>query len=104
QSVAGPRSNGHRNGHVQGLGLSMAADSSAGLHQRYNTGDSHATPDPIASSVSAASQVPHETNKSLLSSSRNRERLSTVKSAFLIYFALLGLSPILKSLTKSTAS
>ncbi|EHA23547.1 hypothetical protein ASPNIDRAFT_37547 [Aspergillus niger ATCC 1015] len=31
-------------------------------------------------------------------------RLSTVKSAFLIYFALLGLSPILKSLTKSTAS
>ncbi|KAE8355108.1 phosphatidylinositol N-acetylglucosaminyltransferase-domain-containing protein [Aspergillus coremiiformis] len=37
-------------------------------------------------------------------SSRNRQRLSTVKSAFLIYCALLGLSPILKSLTKSTAS
>ncbi|CAK47770.1 uncharacterized protein An02g13570 [Aspergillus niger] len=34
----------------------------------------------------------------------NAHRLSTVKSAFLIYFALLGLSPILKSLTKSTAS
>lgn len=37
-------------------------------------------------------------------SSRNQQRLSTVKSAFLIYFSLLGLSPILKSLTKSTAS
>lgn len=37
-------------------------------------------------------------------SPRNRQRLTTVKSAFLIYFALLGLSPILKSLTKSTAS
>ncbi|RAH84758.1 phosphatidylinositol N-acetylglucosaminyltransferase [Aspergillus japonicus CBS 114.51] len=32
------------------------------------------------------------------------QRLSTVKSAFLIYFSLLALSPILKSLTKSTAS
>jgi phosphatidylinositol glycan class C protein len=39
-----------------------------------------------------------------LFSSRNQQRLSTVKSAFLIYFSLLGLSPILKSLTKSTAS
>lgn len=37
-------------------------------------------------------------------SPRNRQRLTTVKSAFLIYFSLLGLSPILKSLTKSTAS
>jgi phosphatidylinositol N-acetylglucosaminyltransferase subunit C len=31
-------------------------------------------------------------------------RLSTIKSAVLIYFTLLGLSPILKSLTRSTSS
>lgn len=37
-------------------------------------------------------------------SSRNQQRISTVKSAVLIYAALLGLSPILKSLTKSTTS
>lgn len=37
-------------------------------------------------------------------SPRNAQRLSTLKSAILIYFALLGLSPILKSLTKSTSS
>jgi phosphatidylinositol glycan class C protein len=30
--------------------------------------------------------------------------LATAKSAILIYFSLLGLSPILKSLTKSTSS
>ncbi|MCJ1462101.1 hypothetical protein MMC07_000701 [Pseudocyphellaria aurata] len=35
---------------------------------------------------------------------RNQQRLATVKSATLIYCALLGLSPILKSLTKSTTS
>ena len=37
-------------------------------------------------------------------SPRNQARLKTLKSACLIYFALLGLSPILKSLTKSTSS
>ncbi|KAK5938757.1 glycosylphosphatidylinositol anchor biosynthesis [Knufia obscura] len=37
-------------------------------------------------------------------SPRNQARLKTFKSAILIYFALLGLSPILKSLTKSTSS
>lgn len=37
-------------------------------------------------------------------SSRLQLRLSTIKSAVLIYFTLLGLSPILKSLTRSTSS
>lgn len=37
-------------------------------------------------------------------SPRNQARLATAKSALLIYCALLGLSPILKSLTQSTAS
>lgn len=37
-------------------------------------------------------------------SARARQRLMTAKSAVLIYAALLGLSPILKSLTRSTTS
>jgi phosphatidylinositol glycan class C protein len=37
-------------------------------------------------------------------SARTSLRLSTAKSALLIYFTLLGLSPILKSLTRSTSS
>lgn len=37
-------------------------------------------------------------------SPRNQQRLATIKSAVLIYCAVLGLSPILKSLTKSTTS
>lgn len=37
-------------------------------------------------------------------SPRNQQRLATIKSAALIYCAVLGLSPILKSLTKSTTS
>jgi phosphatidylinositol N-acetylglucosaminyltransferase subunit C len=37
-------------------------------------------------------------------SPRNQQRLATAKSAILIYCTLLGLSPILKSLTKSTTS
>ncbi len=36
--------------------------------------------------------------------SRTHQRVTTVKSAILIYTALLGLSPILKSLTESTSS
>jgi phosphatidylinositol glycan class C protein len=37
-------------------------------------------------------------------SPRNQQRLATAKSATLIYCIVLGLSPILKSLTKSTTS
>lgn len=37
-------------------------------------------------------------------SPRNQQRLATARSALLIYAALLGLSPILKSLTRSTTS
>jgi phosphatidylinositol N-acetylglucosaminyltransferase subunit C len=44
------------------------------------------------------------TSDGLVVSPRNQQRLATVKSAILIYCALLGLSPILKSLTRSTSS
>lgn len=44
---------------------------------------------------------PYDSPDSILSP-RNQQRLATAKSAILIYCALLGLSPILKSLTMST--
>lgn len=47
---------------------------------------------------------PCEADSNSFLSSRMRERLTTAKSAILIYFSLLGLSPILKSLTRSTSS
>ena len=50
----------------------------------------------------------HDPSKPLqspyLSQTRLHQRAATVKSAILIYTALLGLSPILKSLTESTSS
>lgn len=59
--------------------------------------------------ASAKSSTADEANDSQPDSippppSRYQQRVSTVKSAVLIYAALLGLSPILKSLTKSTTS
>ncbi|KAK4102193.1 hypothetical protein N658DRAFT_447665 [Parathielavia hyrcaniae] len=53
---------------------------------------------PGASTQSSSSPPPTARN------SRTYVRLSTIKSAILIYFTLLGLSPILKSLTRSTSS
>lgn len=53
---------------------------------------------------SASSSIQSQMPPSSRFSPRNQQRLATVKSALLIYCALLGLSPILKSLTKSTAS
>ncbi|KAI1212720.1 GPI2-domain-containing protein [Annulohypoxylon truncatum] len=49
-------------------------------------------------------EVPTHRPSSPLRNGRANLRLSTIKSAILIYFTLLGLSPILKSLTRSTSS
>ncbi|KEQ98387.1 hypothetical protein AUEXF2481DRAFT_62738 [Aureobasidium subglaciale EXF-2481] len=59
-------------------------------------------PNGIGTSASYSYYPPYETQTSSLSP-RNQERLATAKSAILIYCALLGLSPILKSLTLSTS-
>ncbi|KAL4975179.1 phosphatidylinositol N-acetylglucosaminyltransferase-domain-containing protein [Aspergillus desertorum] len=100
--------NGQKENEDHGLGLSMAQNELAPL-RRQSTGLSvdsftaHDPGSPPAGYVSGtAGQFQSWQPRSFLS--RNRQRLSTVKSAFLIYFSLLGLSPILKSLTKSTAS
>ncbi|KAJ5624386.1 hypothetical protein N7510_000695 [Penicillium lagena] len=111
--------NGSTTSPIHGLGLTMSGNESREQLSRPNTdlgGNSEAVRDAtihnIAPSASPttilgsaeASLLPETTSRSSFFSSRNRQRLSTVKSAFLIYFSLLGLSPILKSLTKSTAS
>ena len=57
-----------------------------------------------ASTFAAYTTVPQYGEQSMYFSPRMQKRLATVKSAILIYCALLGLSPILKSLTKSTTS
>ncbi|EYE96112.1 phosphatidylinositol N-acetylglucosaminyltransferase [Aspergillus ruber CBS 135680] len=96
-----PSGTGQKDSQVQGLGLSMGSN----LPGTNRYADSRVS-ESISSTASSIHQysIPPEPSRPLRLSSRNRQRLSTVKSAFLIYFALLGLSPILKSLTKSTAS
>ncbi|KAI9927890.1 hypothetical protein MW887_002742 [Aspergillus wentii] len=99
-SAAGSRSNVQKEGQVHGLGLTMSEPNEP-LRGRADFNGDNGMLDPSPSATHTGTS--HEA-RSLLLSSRNRQRLTTVKSAFLIYFALLGLSPILKSLTKSTAS
>ncbi|KAI9652797.1 MAG: hypothetical protein M1821_007795 [Bathelium mastoideum] len=65
------------------------------------TGTGYATG---ASSFANHSYYPPYGGTSSSISPRNQQRLATAKSAVLIYSALLGLSPILRSLTKSTTS
>lgn len=92
-----------------GLGLSLGT-----TNQPFRRSHTHP---PSVTSIPSASSVPSPTlsaqpignqNQHLRPNSpfsrRNQQRLSTAKSAILIYCALLGLSPILKSLTKSTTS
>lgn len=57
-----------------------------------------------SSPVPSPTYIPPYNNRPSTLSPRMIERLATAKSAILIYFSLLGLSPILKSLTKSTSS
>ncbi|KAJ5594345.1 uncharacterized protein N7459_000553 [Penicillium hispanicum] len=110
------QSNGRKDSPIHGLGLTMSGSESKEHHLLQRNADLNGSPgggidlgvrtgDPTAApSVAFGSTDEHVIDRPSLFSSRNRQRLSTVKSAFLIYFSLLGLSPILKSLTKSTAS
>ncbi|PYH68852.1 phosphatidylinositol N-acetylglucosaminyltransferase [Aspergillus vadensis CBS 113365] len=107
------RANGQKENQVHGLGLNMSQGESSELLRRHSTGyvsDAYGAQEPASPTPGPANGAlgggsgSQEPDYLSMFSSRNRQRLSTVKSAFLIYFALLGLSPILKSLTKSTAS
>lgn len=57
-----------------------------------------------SSTTTDANSTGDATSKKYKSTPRSQQRLATAKSAALIYAALLGLSPILKSLTRSTTS
>ncbi|KAL2003770.1 hypothetical protein VTN02DRAFT_2406 [Thermoascus thermophilus] len=117
-AAAGPPANGNKEGQVYGLGLDMSSSTDVGGQPRRQSsglsGSSFTAPATNSASPVAPTSVPaeanhathsyHERSKTTVFSPRNRQRLATVKSAVLIYCALLGLSPILKSLTKSTAS
>ena len=91
-----------------GLGLSLAT---ANLTQRKQHGHSRSQ---TSTSSGPSPTLSHHPSHSTLHAShpatilyntpRTHQRLATVKSAILIYIALLGLSPILKSLTRSTTS
>lgn len=98
-----------------GLGLSLPSEVLGANGTQSRAGSVDPTPsvtsDPpfISPSVSGQDAVPtHNTAFGFYASNsafsqRNHQRLATAKSAILICCALLGLSPILKSLTMSTS-
>lgn len=87
-------SQAHSHSHSQTSILSASSGVSPALPLQFN-----ATPSFPTHNIPPTHDPP-SSNLSL----RNQQRLATAKSAILIYCALLGLSPILKSLTKSTTS
>lgn len=102
---------GTTNGQISGstlnspnLGLSLSARhshsaSASSIYSQMSNYNSQA-PTPRIDPTSP----PPNMNPTTQFSHRTSIRLSTAKSALLIYFTLLGLSPILKSLTRSTSS
>lgn len=68
----------------------------------YNEAQSH--PSSTSPPAPTPTYLPQQRTNASTLSPRMQERLTTAKSAILIYCSLLGLSPILKSLTKSTSS
>ncbi|KAF2861546.1 phosphatidylinositol N-acetylglucosaminyltransferase [Piedraia hortae CBS 480.64] len=74
-----------------------------GEHGEQGQGGMKFTTDTPSTTENASTMGSNGTPPSLVPS-RMQYRLSTAKSAVLIYCFLLGLSPILKSLTKSTSS
>ncbi|KZF20447.1 GPI2-domain-containing protein [Xylona heveae TC161] len=99
-----------------GLGLTIPGASSGILAPSANGSSHHTSSSSSFSPVTTGHPTgaptfpnysrfpPPGVTESSAFSPRNQQRLATAKSALLIYCALLGLSPILKSLTKSTTS
>ena len=93
----------------QGIGLGLSLSTSNISSRRSH---SHSRSQTSVSSIGISPTLSHQPSHSVLQAAhpattlyntpRTHRRLSTVKSALLIYIALLGLSPILKSLTEST--
>ena len=109
---------GNRAGSAKALGLGLSLPTS-GLSTQNQSTSMSSTSLHTTSSLASPVTTGHPTGASQFAtysyyppynapaspfSPRNQQRLATAKSAGLIYCALLGLSPILKSLTKSTTS
>ncbi|KAH8748382.1 phosphatidylinositol N-acetylglucosaminyltransferase-domain-containing protein [Hyaloscypha finlandica] len=95
--------NSNGNGHANGL--SSKHSHSASASSLYSsTSNGHSTNGHSKPPTPPPNHPNHPSPNSSLLSHRTSLRLSTAKSALLIYFTLLGLSPILKSLTRSTSS
>jgi phosphatidylinositol glycan class C protein len=93
-------SNGNGNGHANGFSSKHSHSASASsIHS--STSNGHST---NGNSKPPTPPPNHPSPNSSPLSHRTSLRLSTAKSALLIYVTLLGLSPILKSLTRSTSS
>ncbi|KAG4410986.1 hypothetical protein IFR04_015883 [Cadophora malorum] len=97
---------------LSNLNPNPASMSTSNLHNPSNLArHSHSASASSIQSVASATQIPTpryvpnypSPGSSPSLSPRTSLRLSTAKSALLIYFTLLGLSPILKSLTMSTS-
>lgn len=99
---------------VRRLGL-MMPDSHAGTTRHRGDDKAYRSSAPLPSPTMSSHPTGAERSatytyyapyggSSSLFSAKNQQRIATAKSACLIYGALLGLSPILKSLTKSTSS
>ena len=92
----------------QGIGLGLTLTVSqmpprkTHSHSRSQTSISSAGVSPTLSHHPSHLALATHPATTLYNTPRIHQRLSTVKSAILIYLALLGLSPILKSLTEST--
>lgn len=106
-SVATPSTQGADTQSI-GLGLQLTT---ANLPTRRSHVHSHSQtsissgPSPILSHHPSHSALyAGYPSTTLYNAPRTHQRLATAKSAILIYTALLGLSPILKSLTESTSS
>ena len=83
--------------------------SSTSIHTTATSSSAAAAPvmignSPTSPPFSSYTYIPPYNAPASILSPRSQQRLATAKSAILIYSALLGLSPILKSLTKSTSS
>ncbi|KAH0543793.1 hypothetical protein FGG08_001976 [Glutinoglossum americanum] len=89
--------------YANGLGLKFSA-ATAAMASPHRPTHSHSTSGASThstASLSSPASLPPNSPPPFFSP-RNHQRLATAKSAILIYYALLGLSPILKSLTRST--
>ena len=91
-----------------GLGLSLStANLSTRKTHRHSRSQTSISSGPSPTLSRYPSHSTFQTSypaTTLYNTPRTHQRLATVKSAVLIYIALLGLSPILKSLTESTTS